>query len=301
MNTEIIKGNVAAALKEDLGEEYSGGSDICSIDLTANLLPAGVIISADLICRENAILCGKQWFEEVFKQLDKNIAIIWEFSDGDPITKNCKVCRITGPAREVLTGERTALNFLQTLSGTATNTRAYVDAIAGTDAVILDTRKTLPGLRDAQKYAVRCGGGLNHRMGLYDAILIKENHIYASGSVQLALEQAKAIHTGKRGSKCQFIEIEVESLDQLAQAIKAGATRIMLDNFSVEDIKIAVKTTSDAIELEASGGINLDNIRSIATTGIDYISVGDITKNLHATDFSLLISPGVSVDVSTED
>ena len=165
MKTAIIKSNVTAALKEDLGET---GAD--RGDLTASLLPAGVIITADLFCRENAILCGKQWFEEVYNQLDKNIAIRWDFSDGDPITKNSKVCRITGPAREVLTGERTALNFLQTLSGTATRTRTYIEAIAGTDAVILDTRKTLPGLRDAQKYAVRCGGGLNHRMGLYDAI-----------------------------------------------------------------------------------------------------------------------------------
>jgi len=290
VNIEIIKNNVSAALKEDLGEEYSGGSDICSIDLTANLLPAGVIISADLICRENAILCGRQWFEEVFNQLDKNITIHWDFSDGDPVTKTSKVCRITGPSRAVLTGERTALNFLQTLSGTATRTRVYIDAIAGTDVVILDTRKTLPGLRDAQKYAVRCGGGLNHRMGLYDAILIKENHISAAGSVQSALERARAINPDKPGTKCQFIEIEVENLDQLGQAIKAGATRIMLDNFSVEHIKLAVKTAGGAVELEASGGINLDNIRSIAMTGIDYISVGDITKNLHATDFSLLIS-----------
>ena len=285
MNTEIIKTNVAAALKEDLGEECAGEND-----LTTNLLPAGIIINADLICRENAILCGKQWFQEVFYQLDKNITIRWNLSDGDAITKNSKVCSITGPARAVLTGERTALNFLQTLSGTATRTRLYIDAIAGTDAAILDTRKTLPGLRDAQKYAVRCGGGMNHRMGLFDAILIKENHINAAGSVQSAIEHAKTINSGKLGSKCQFIEIEVESLDQLGQAVKAGAKRILLDNFTVENIKIAVKTTSGAVKLEASGGINLENIRSIAMTGIDYISIGDITKNLQATDFSLLIS-----------
>lgn len=275
MDFKIIKQDVLAALAEDIGDG----------DLTAKLLSSDSVVRADLFCRENAVLCGSAWFEEVFHQLAPVISIRWEFFDGDSIPKNSKVCSLTGPAQEILTGERTALNFLQTLSGTATRTKMYVDAVADTDVKILDTRKTIPGLRQAQKYAVRCGGGTNHRIGLYDAILIKENHIQAAGSIQTALEQANIINTKNR-----LIEIEVENLDELKQAISAGATRILIDNFTTEEIKQAVHTTGDAAELEASGGIDLQNINAIAKTGVDYISVGDITKNLASTDYSLVIS-----------
>lgn len=279
MDIKIIKQDVSIALKEDIGAG----------DLTAELLSKNTNATAELICRDEAVLCGAPWFAEVFKQLDTGISIAWEFSDGDALSKNSKVCSISGPVQKILTGERTALNFLQTLSGTATRAKKYVDAVAGTNVKILDTRKTIPGLRFAQKYAVRCGGGTNHRIGLYDAILIKENHIHAAGSIKAALERARKIKS--KGSLIEIgIEIEVENIDELEQAVNAGATRILIDNFSLADIKSAVTATGGKSDLEASGGVSLQNIRSIAMTGVDYISIGDITKNLSATDYSLIIS-----------
>jgi len=275
LDIKIIKQDVLLALKEDVGEG----------DLTAKLLPENANATAELFCRDDAILCGSPWFDEVFNQLDASISIHWHFAEGDLIPKESRVCSLTGPVRTILTGERTAINFLQTLSGTATRAKEYVDAVAGSNVKILDTRKTIPGLRLAQKYAARCGGATNHRIGLYDAILIKENHIHAAGSIKAALANAKKIN-----KQNQLVEIEVENLDELAQAVKAGATRILIDNFSLADIKSAVAATGGKPDLEASGGINLQNIRSIAETGVDYISIGDITKNLSATDYSLTIS-----------
>jgi len=275
LNTERIKEEVKSALAEDIGEG----------DLTARLLAAETMAMADLLCRSSGVLCGTAWFEEVFHQLDPGISVTWNFKDGDILPENCRVCSLTGHARAMLTGERTALNFLQTLSGTATRTRQYVDVVKATAVKILDTRKTLPGLRISQKYAVRCGGGVNHRIGLYDAILIKENHIRAAGSIETALARAKTIAT-----EGQIIEIEVENLDELGQAVMAGASRILIDNFSIDDIKLAVNIAGGRSELEASGGINLQNIKEIAETGVTYISVGDITKNLRAVDYSLIIT-----------
>jgi len=227
-------------------------------------------------------LCGTAWFDEVFRQLDTRVQIKWNARDGEHVAANATLCTITGPARAILTGERSALNFLQTLSGTATLTARYVEAALGLHTKILDTRKTIPGLRHAQKFAVACGGGHNHRMGLYDAVLIKENHIAAAGSVTAALTRAKELPgPGK------FIEIEVENLSQLREAIAAGARRILLDNFSPEDLRAAVAESSGRAELEASGGVTLENLHVIAGTGVDFVSVGGITKNLEAVDLSL--------------
>ncbi|MCR4347972.1 MAG: carboxylating nicotinate-nucleotide diphosphorylase [Sulfuricaulis sp.] len=256
--------------------------DVGTGDLTAALIPADTQSEAQLVTRVQAILCGMAWFDEVFHQVDKRISVTWNVRDGDAIRAEQTLCTLHGPARALLTGERTALNFLQLLSGTATQTRQYVDALRGTRAVILDTRKTLPGLRRAQKYAVACGGGQNHRMGLYDAILIKENHIAAAGSIASALRSAKA-----SAPSDVTVEIEVENLAQLRDALQAGATRILLDNFSVEELRTAVQETRGRAKLEASGGINLSNIRAIAETGVDFISIGDITKNVEAVDLSM--------------
>jgi len=229
-----------------------------------------------------AVLCGTAWFDEVFRQVDKRVSVTWNARDGDAIHPEKILCTLRGPARALLTGERAALNFLQLLSGTATQARKYVDAVHGTRAVILDTRKTVPGLRRAQKYAVTCGGGQNHRMGLYDAILIKENHIAAAGSIAAALRAARAAASGS-----VTVEIEVENLDQLRDALTSGAEHILLDNFSVAELKSAVREASGRARLEASGGINLSNIRAIAETGVDFISIGDVTKNVAAVDLSL--------------
>ena len=272
---EHIRACVQHALAEDIG----------SGDITASLIPERTSAQATVISRETAILSGRPWFDEVFRQLDTRVQIVWQARDGDRIQPNQPLCELSGPARSLLSGERTALNFLQTLSGTATQTRAYVDAVRGTRAVILDTRKTLPGLRAAQKYAVTCGGGHNHRLGLYDAVLIKENHIAAAGSVSAALAQARAAVTTDI-----LIEVEVENLDQLREAITAGATRILLDNFDLERLTAAVRETAGRATLEASGGITLDNIRAIAETGVDFISVGSLTKHLRAIDLSLRLS-----------
>lgn len=272
-----IQETVRRALAEDIG----------SGDLTAGLISTVTRINACVMTREEAILCGQMWFDEVFHQIDAAIKVQWRTHDGDLIQAGQTICDLGGPARGILTGERTALNFLQLLSATATRTRQYVDAVRGTQAVILDTRKTLPGLRKAQKYAVVCGGGRNHRLGLYDGILIKENHIAAAGSVSAALQAAR--HSAPKDID---VEIEVESVSQLREALRAGADHLLLDNFSLEDLRSAVKETRGQARLEASGGITLANIRAVADCGVDYISVGDITKNLEAIDLSLRFSHG---------
>jgi len=268
---ELIQEDVRRALAEDLG----------SGDRTAMLVPERPA-KAELIAREAAVLSGTAWFDEVFRSLDSSIRLNWQRHDGERFKSNETLCRLEGPARALLTGERAALNFLQTLSGTATITARYVEAIRGTSAVILDTRKTLPGLRRAQKYAVVCGGGQNHRLGLYDAILIKENHIVAAGSIAAALGQAAIVAGGSLP-----IEIEVENLGQLREALAAGATRILLDNLDADTLRAAVLENRGRARLEASGGVNLENVRAIAETGVDYISVGGLTKNVQAVDLSI--------------
>ena len=273
--------DVEETVRRELAEDIGTG------DLTANLIPADTQARAQVLTREPAILCGAKWFDEVFHQIDAAIKVQWRTHDGDLIQAEQTICDLGGPARGILTGERTALNFLQLLSATATRTRQYVDAVRGTQAVILDTRKTLPGLRKAQKYAVVCGGGRNHRLGLYDGILIKENHIAAAGSVSAALQAAR--HSAPKDID---VEIEVESISQLREALRAGADHLLLDNFSLEDLRSAVKETRGQARLEASGGITLANIRAVADCGVDYISVGDITKNLETIDLSLRFSHG---------
>ena len=267
-----VTGTVRRALAEDVGAG----------DLTAALIPADARVEAQVITREDAVLCGTAWFDEVFRQVDKRIRVVWLIKDGDAIRAGQALCNASGPARGLLTGERAALNFLQLLSGTATRTRQYVEAVRGTKTIVLDTRKTVPGLRHAQKYAVACGGGQNHRMGLYDAILIKENHIAAAGSITAALEAAR--HSAPKGIS---VEIEVENIGQLREALAAGAERLLLDNFSVEQLKAAVDETRGRAKLEASGGIDLSNIRAFAETGVDYISIGDMTKTVKAVDLSM--------------
>lgn len=272
VNPEIVKDDVRRALAEDVGNG----------DITANLIPQDHQSSGRIICRDSAILCGCDWVEQVFHTLDPSATIEWRVRDGDPMSENEVICELSGNSRALLTGERTALNFLQTLSATATMAGLYSEAVRGTQAKILDTRKTLPGLRQAQKYAVSCGGGHNHRMGLYDAILIKENHVAAAGSISAALKQASTI----AGPDIK-IEIEVENLTELTEALAAGAKHILLDNFRVDDIKTAVQMNHRRAVLEASGGISLGNVRDVAKTGIDYISVGELTKNVIAVDFSM--------------
>jgi nicotinate-nucleotide pyrophosphorylase (carboxylating) len=256
--------------------------DIGSGDITASIIPASTQASAEVVTREAMVLCGKAWFEAVFKQLAPTISMQWHFKEGESIAANSLLCQLNGPARALLTGERTALNLLQTLSATATCARRYADAVSGTGCQVLDTRKTLPGLRMAQKYAVKCGGCTNHRIGLFDAVLIKENHILASGSISAAVSKARL--TGSA-----MVEVEVESLPELEEALAAKPDRIMLDNFSMTDLRLAVQRNQGQVELEASGNINLDNIRSIAETGVDFISIGALTKNLNAIDLSMRI------------
>jgi len=262
---------VALALAEDVG----GG------DLTAALIPEEALAKATVISRENAILCGAAWFDAVFGQLDTRIVIDWQAADGDRIAPDQLLCTLHGPARALLTGERTALNFLQLLSGTATLARRYADAVAGTRAAILDTRKTLPGLRLAQKYAVRCGGCRNHRIGLFDAVLIKENHIMAAGSIGKAITTARHLHPGVT------VEVEVESLAELAEALTAQPDIVMLDNFDLATMVEAVNVTGGRVKLEASGNVNFDTVRPIAETGVDYISIGGLTKDVRAIDLSM--------------
>jgi nicotinate-nucleotide pyrophosphorylase (carboxylating) len=267
----LIETQVRAALAEDLG----------SGDLTASLLPEARQSRVDLITRESAVLCGQAWFETVFRLLDGSVRIAWESADGESICPGQRLCRLEGRSRALLTGERTAMNYLQTLSGTATLARRYANAVAGLPVRLLDTRKTLPGLRIQQKYAVRCGGCHNHRIGLYDAILIKENHIAAAGSIRAALEAARA------QAREVEIEIEVEDLAGLAEALDAGARLILLDNFGLAELRQAVERSAGRAELEASGGVNLATVRAIAQTGVDRISVGALTKDLTAVDLSM--------------
>lgn len=270
--TAEIQREVALALAEDIGTG----------DLTALLIPPGNAARAIVISRDDAVLCGTQWFEACFRELDSDTAIRWFVHDGDRVAPVQRLCEIRGHARAMLTAERTALNFLQALSGTATATRRYVDTIRGTDAAIVDTRKTLPGLRAAQKYAVRMGGGTNHRMGLHDGILIKENHIMAAGGIPQALQAAQEI-----APPGVFIQIEVETLDELRQALNAGARMILLDNFDLAQLQYAVSLNAKRAVLEASGGITLENVRAIAETGVDRISVGSLTKDVKAVDLSM--------------
>ena len=266
---------VAIALTEDIG----------SGDLTAALTPEAAIIDATIITREAMTLAGRPWAEEVFRQLDERVELDWHYDDGNAIETGATLCLLRGPARSILTGERTALNFLQLLSATATATARYVAAIAGTGCRILDTRKTIPGLRLAQKYAVRCGGGVNHRIGLFDAILIKENHILSAGGISAAIALARNANPGLP------VEVEVESLGELLEALAAKAEKLLLDNFSLEMLRdaIAVNRTEGKppATLEASGGITFDGIRTIAATGVDFISVGALTKNVRAVDLSM--------------
>ncbi|MBI4998831.1 MAG: carboxylating nicotinate-nucleotide diphosphorylase [Rhodocyclales bacterium] len=267
-----IDRNVSAALVEDIG----GG------DLTALLTPGGRQSTGTVISREDAVLAGQAWFDACFQQLDPAAEIEWTASDGERIAPGQTICAIHADTRALLTAERAALNFLQLLSGTATTTRRYVDAIAGTGSRIVDTRKTLPGLRLAQKYAVRCGGGSNHRLGLYDGILIKENHIIAAGGIPQALAQARQLAGGDI-----FIQVEVETLEQLAEALDCGATMILLDNMDLDQMREAVAINAGRAEIEASGGVRLETVRAIAETGVNRISIGGLTKDVRAIDLSL--------------
>lgn len=271
-----IPPGVAQALREDLGGEVDPANDI-----TASLLPADTLSHAVVITREDGIFCGKRWVEEVFIQLGNKTQIVWHVEDGDAIKANQPLFEVTGPAALILTAERTALNFVQTLSGVATEVSRYVAILEGTRTQLLDTRKTLPGLRTALKYAVLCGGGANHRLGLSDAFLIKENHIIATGSIRQAVEKAFWLHPDVP------VEVEVESLDELEQAIAAGADIIMLDNFSVEQMREAVKRTDGRALLEVSGNVTDETLRDFAETGVDYISVGALTKHVRALDLSM--------------
>jgi len=271
-----IDNNVEHALAEDIGAG----------DLTASLIPGDKELSASVVSREDAILCGVQWFEACFLALSSETTIHWFAKDGDPVQAGHKLCEIKGQARALLSAERSALNFLQMLSAVATQTKYFVDAINGTQAVIVDTRKTLPGLRLAQKYAVKCGGGMNHRFGLYDGILIKENHIIAAGGIRSALRKAQEI-----APPGVFIQIEVESLQELQEALTAGASTILLDNFTLNQLSDAVvltrQKTGERVTLEASGNITLKNVRQVAETGVGRISIGSLTKNIRAIDLSM--------------
>jgi nicotinate-nucleotide pyrophosphorylase (carboxylating) len=274
-----LPGQVEAALREDVG----------SGDVTATLVPAAQRVRGAVITREDAVLCGRAWAEETFRRLDARVQLTWHATDGEAVHARQVIFDIAGPARAVLTGERTALNFLQLLSATATATRRFVEAVAGTGCRILDTRKTLPGLRTAQKYAVRCGGADNHRMGLFDRVLIKENHIAAAGSITGAIEAAR------RNAPGITVEIEVESLRELEEALNARPDMVMLDEFSLADMRAAVALNGArgaAAKLEASGSISLEAARAIAATGVDYLSVGSLTKHVHAVDLSMRLQFG---------
>jgi nicotinate-nucleotide pyrophosphorylase (carboxylating) len=266
-----VQENVALALQEDQG----------SGDLTAMLVPESLRAHARVISRESAVICGQPWFEAVFKTLDPKCRVRWRVAEGDEVVAGVEICELDGNARALLTAERTALNFLQTLSGTATLTRRYVDAIAGTGAVVMDTRKTLPGLRMAQKYAVKIGGGENQRVGLFDGILIKENHIAAAGGIARALNAAQALNREVP------VQIEVEDLDELLEALDAGASLVLLDNFDLNQLRSAVRINAARAILEASGNVSLESIRSIAEAGVQRISVGNLTKSVHAIDLSM--------------
>lgn len=272
-NSDNVLANVRAALAEDVG----------SGDITAALIPGGVPTTARVITREDGVLCGQSWVDAVFAELDPAITIKWHRRDGEAIAAGDSLFTVQGPARSLLSGERAALNFLQLLSGTATTCRYYADLVRGTDVRLLDTRKTIPGLRMAQKYAVTCGGCHNHRIGLFDAFLIKENHISACGGIAAAIAAARGYAPGK------LVEVEVESLDELQQALAAACDRVMLDNFSLEQMAAAVELTGRRVELEASGNVTTQNLRAIAATGVDYISIGALTKDCKALDLSLRV------------
>lgn len=267
----VIDADARRALAEDIGPG----------DVTADLIAAGTRATARIVCREPAVIAGIPWAATCFRELDPQARIEWTCADGDRIEADQILCTIEGNARGLVSGERCALNFLQTLSATATVTRRYVDAVDGTHAAILDTRKTLPGLRLAQKYAVRCGGGVNHRIGLYDAILIKENHLAAAGGVTNAVATARARHPGL------LLEVEVESLDELRQALAAGADRVLLDDFTLPMLREAVSIAQRRVPLEVSGSVDLARVRAIAQCGVDYISIGALTKNVQAIDLSM--------------
>ena len=266
-----IAADVERALAEDLGQG----------DATAALLPADARAQARLTCRDAAVIAGSAWFDACFRRLDPSVQIDWRVSDGDQVAPGTLLCSLSGHARSLVTAERTALNFLQLLSATATTTARHVAAVAGTAVRVLDTRKTVPGLRVAQKYAVRCGGGHNQRMGLYDAILVKENHIIAAGGIAAAVSAARRLHPDLP------LEVEVENLDELEQALHAGVDRIMLDNFELEQMREAVARTAGRVPLEISGNVDLQTIGDFARTGVDFISVGALTKHVHAIDLSL--------------
>ena len=265
-----VQRSVAHALAEDVGAG----------DITAQLVPAAAMSVATIISRESATVCGVAWVNEVFEQIDESVEISWHVKDGDRIKANQLLCELTGASRSLLTGERTALNFLQSLSGTASFAQRCADVVAGLDVKILDTRKTIPGLRLAQKYAVTCGGCFNHRTGLYDGILIKENHIIAAGSIAAAVQQARALSTLP-------VEVEVENVEEVEQALAAKADILLLDNFTLDQLREAVKINKNQAKLEASGGVNLHTLRAIAETGVDYISVGGLTKDIKAVDLSM--------------
>uniref|UniRef100_A0A450UIG1 Probable nicotinate-nucleotide pyrophosphorylase [carboxylating] n=1 Tax=Candidatus Kentrum sp. LFY TaxID=2126342 RepID=A0A450UIG1_9GAMM len=275
MTTRNLPNDIRETVRRALAEDIGNG------DITSALLPVDSLASATLICREDAILCGTPWFDEVFRQLDDRIKTTWQVADGADIGPDETICRITGPAPAMLTGERTALNFLQALSGTATLARKYAAQVQGTGARVLDTRKTIPGLRTAQKYAVRCGGCQNHRLGLYDGILIKENHILAAGSLSTAVRLARERNPGIP------VEVEVESLEECREALACAADIILLDNFDIQEIEEAVRINAGRAKLEVSGGVELTELRRLAETGVDYISIGSLTKHVRAVDLSL--------------
>lgn len=276
MNPLEIQAAVKQALDEDLGNLcYTEG------DITANLIPEDSISQATVITRDDAIFCGRAWADEVFKQLGDKVSIEWMVEDGDKVTPNQLLCTLSGPTRILLTGERSALNFIQMLSGTATVTNKYVDLIKHTNTKLLDTRKTIPGQRNAQKYAVSCGGGNNHRIGLFDAYLIKENHIMGCGGIEKAINQARELHPIKT------VEVEVESIQELEQALSAGADIIMVDNFTVKMMEQAVAIADGRAKLEVSGNVNNNTIATFAETGVDYVSVGALTKHVQAIDLSM--------------
>ena len=271
-----ISRNVDAALTEDVGAG----------DLTASLVPGERQVTATVISREDGVLCGTAWFDECVRRCDPSASVTWQASDGQRISANQLLCTITGNGRALLTAERSALNFLQLLSAVASKARVYADAITGTGAQVVDTRKTLPGLRIAQKYAVRAGGGGNHRLALWDAILIKENHIHAAGGIAQAMAAAQSV-AAQAGGRCKFIQVEVENLDELGQALAAGARMILLDNFDNALLREAVALNAGKAVLEASGNVTLETIRTIAETGVDRISVGALTKDVNALDLSM--------------
>ena len=272
----VVPIDISSTVEKALGEDIGSG------DITASLVPSDATAVAEVISRERAILCGTPWFNEVFHKIDPNVVIEWFVREGASLDPDFGICRMRGNAASILSGERTALNFLQTLSGTATTTREYVAKVAPWGTRILDTRKTIPGLRSAQKYAVRVGGGINHRFGLYDGILIKENHQNITCKLDAIIENLPEVRPDSL-----LIEVEIENLDQLTSALDSKANRIMLDNFDVADIQKAVELVNGRVELEASGNFTLDNIEEVAMTGVDYISIGALTKHVRAIDFSM--------------